>query len=403
MRALIRRLSVLLLIAVALVRPLPTVAAIDVGHEGPTYVGSAPTGEKPESKAWFNDGWWWASLWDTASSRYEIFKLNTATQTWSSTDVALDTRSNSRADTLWSGTKLYVSSHVFSTSPASGFPSYLYRFSYNAATDTYALDAGFKQTINNYRSESLVIDKDSTGQLWATWTFGSRVYINRTTSGDSAWGVPFQLPNASQVASDDISSLIHYDGNKIGVFWGDQRGSTFRFATHDDATVSDTTWQTSVMVFPGTKNADDHMNLKSLATDSTGRVFAIVKTSRTVSSDPIVVLLVRTKTPSVKWTAYTIWRVSDHVTRPIVLLDASHNRIYAFSSTEGGGKVYQKTSSLSAIGFGSGIGAIVMSDVSNNAINNTTSTKQNLSSATGLMVLASNDRTKRYWHLYASL
>jgi hypothetical protein len=44
-----------------------------------------------------------------------------------------------------------------------------------------------------------------------------------------------------------------------------------------------------------------------------------------------------------------------------------------------------------------------MSDVSNNAINNTTSTKQNLSSATGLMVLASNDRTKRYWHLYASL
>ena len=145
------------------------------------------------------------------------------------------------------------------------------------------------------------------------------------------------------------------------------------------------------------------MNLKSLATDSTGRVFAIVKTSRTVSSDPIVVLLVRTKTPSVKWTAYTIWRVSDHVTRPIVLLDASHNRIYAFSSTEGGGKVYQKTSSLSSIGFGSGIGTIVMSDVSNNAINNTTSTKQNLSSATGLMVLASNDRTKRYWHLYASL
>jgi Big-like domain-containing protein len=399
---LIRRLSVLLLVGVALVRPVPAVAATDVGYEGPTYVSTAPTGEKPESKAWFNDGFWWASMWDTASSRYEIFKLNTGTQTWSSTNVSLDTRSNTKADTLWDGTKLYVSSHVFSKSPALGYASYLYRFSYNASTDTYTLDAGFRQTINNYRSESLVIDKDSTGQLWATWTFNSRVYVNRTTSGDTAWGAPFLLPNASQVASDDISSLIAFDGNKIGVFWGDQRGATFRFATHNDTDV-DATWSTVVTVLPGPNSADDHMNLKSLATDDTGRVFAAIKTSKTNSGDPIIQLFVRSKTPTVHWTAYTIWKVSDHLTRPIVLLDTTNNRIHVFASTEGGGKVYEKTSSLSSIGFGSGLGTIVMSDASSNGINDSTSTKQNLSGSTGLMVLASNDLTKRYWHHYDSL
>jgi hypothetical protein len=404
---LIRRLSVLLsvllFVGVAVVRPTPAVAAADVGYEGPTYTSSAPTGEKPESKAWFNAGFWWASMWDTASSRYEIFKLNTGTQTWSSTNVGLDTRATSKADTLWDGAKLYVSSHVFTTSPASGTPSYLYRFTYTGGT--YTLDAGFPATINNYKSESLVIDKDSTGQLWATWTFGSRVYVNRTTTGDNAWGVPFQLPNASQVASDDISSLIAFDGDKIGVFWGDQRGATFRFATHTDTDANDMNWSTVVSVLPGPKSADDHMNLKSLATDSTGRVFAAIKTSKTNSTDPIIQLFVRTKTPSVKWTAYTIWKVSDHLTRPIVLLDTTNNRIHVFASTEGGGKVYEKTSSLSSIGFGSGLGTIVMFDggANQNGINNSTSTKQNLSSATGLMVLASNDLTKRYWHHYDSL
>ncbi len=402
MPVLIRRLSVLLLFGVALVQPLPVAAAPDVGHEGPAYASSAsaPTGEKPESKAWFNDGFWWASMWDTASSRYEIFKLNTANQTWSSTDVVLDTRSGSKADTLWDGSKLYVSSHLFSIPAASGQPSYLYRFSYNASTDTYTRD--FQETINNYKTESLVIDKEPTGQLWATWTFNSRVYVNRTTSGDSTWGTPFLLPNASQVTSDDISSLIHYDGDKIGVFWGDQRGATFRFAVHND-TDPDTTWSTVVAVLPGPKSADDHMNLKSLGTDNTGRVFAAIKTSKTNSGDPIIQLLVRTKTPTVKWTAYTIWKVADKLTRPIVLLDTTNGRIHVFASTEGGGKVYEKTSSLSSIGFGSGLGTTVMFDASQNGINDSTSTKQNLDATTGLVVLASNDLTHRYWHHYDSL
>ncbi len=57
-------------------------------------------------------------------------------------------------------------------------PSRLYRYSYNGSTDTYTRDSGFPVTINNFRTETLVIDKDSSGQLWATWVQGGKVWVN---------------------------------------------------------------------------------------------------------------------------------------------------------------------------------------------------------------------------------
>lgn len=397
------------LLALSTVMPATVSAdAGDVGVEGPSYTGASanPTGEKPESKTWFNDGSWWGSLWDTASLRYEIFKFNPSTNpaSWTSTNIPLDTRSNSRADTLWDGSTLYVASHVFSKSPAAGYPSKLYVFTYAAGVYT---SAGSPTVINNVRSESLVIDKDSTGQLWATWVqgvSGSRtVWVNRTTTG-TTWGTPVQLPvNGVSVADDDISSIVAFrDGTtpSIGVFWSNQKGSSFHFAVHGDA-AADTTWKPSVAVYPGSGNADDHINLKSLVTDGSGRVFAVVKTSKTVSSAPSIVLLARST--SAAWSARTIWTRSNDLTRPIVLIDAQQGRIHAFAAKEGGGAVYTKTSSLSAIGFASGLGTTVMLDASASDINDPTSTKQTVSSATGLLVLASNQTTKRYWHHYDPL
>ena len=390
---------------------LPTTAATgDVGIEGLSYAGagSSPTGEKPESKAWFNDGIWWASLWDTSSGRYEIFRLNG--QTWASTNIPLDPRSNSRADTLWTGSKLYVASHVFSESPASGYPSNLYRFSYNASTDTYTLDAGWPQQINDVRSETLVIDIDSTGQLWATWVQNDasgvrRVHVNRTTSADSTWGTPFVLPGSStltRVSSDDISSLIAFGGDSIGVLWSNQRTAPkqFIFMMHDDS-AADGTWHPTVAIQGGARFGDDHINLKTLLADGAGRVYAAVKTSNTDGTEASLVLLSRGTTGT--WTSQTMWTVADKMTRPLVLLDTTNNRIHAFASRESGGSVYTKSSPMGSLNFASGTGTVVMHDASASDINNVTSTKQNVSAGTGLLVLASNDSTNRYWHYFDPL
>ena len=177
---------------------------ISVGPSGTGYqdgstsgAASAATGEKPESKLWWNDGSWWASMFDAASQTYHIFRLDRSTESWLDTGTLLDSRANTHADTLWDGSHLYVASHVFagsSGSAASGNPARLYRFSYNAATRTYSLDAGFPAKISDYSSETLTIDKDSTGVLWATWAQASKIYVNSTAGNDAVWGTPFVLP-----------------------------------------------------------------------------------------------------------------------------------------------------------------------------------------------------------------
>ncbi len=377
----------------------------DIGYQGPSTVGAqaALTGEKPESKLWWNDGSWWASMWSQPSSAYHIFRLNLGSQSWVDTGVALDNRSSSRADTLWdagSG-KLYVASHVFSTGSSSGNPARLYRYGYNAATETYSLDAGFPVQIGNYKTEALTIAKDSTGQLWATWKQGTTFVVNASVCNpvcnDAVWGTPF-TPNVpgtkTTFDSDDNSAVIAFAG-KVGVLWSNQTNGTDYFAIHGDSD-SDTTWAGETAL-SGPDMADDHMNLK---TDSSGRVYAVVKTSRGGSTDPLVMLLVRNTSGS--WTSTTVGLKRDHHTRAIVELDEVDQIIHVFAtSPESGGSIYEKTSPMGSISFPGGQGTIVVQDA-DGKLNNSTSTKQNVSPATGLVVLASSGQ-RVYFHQYFSL
>jgi hypothetical protein len=384
--------------AVAILLVVPATASADpgdLGFEGPdgTGAGPAPSGSKPQAKLWFNDGIWWASMWDRATADFYIWKLDRGTETWTRTGTRLDDRSSTRADVLWDGTKLYVASHNFSESDGSG-AARLYRFSYNASSDTYALDGGFPVTINSVRSEALVIDKDSTGKLWATWEQGGQVFVNRTTGGDASWGTPFVLPGATGVNGDDISSLIAFGGNKIGVMWSNQNASpdAMLFAVHVDGQ-PDTTWSAAEVAMSGTNLADDHISLK---TDSSGAVYAVTKTSLSGSS-PLIKFLVRTAGGS--WTNYNVATGTENHTRPILVVDEEHSlfRVY-MTHGQSGGPIVEKTSPMGSISWPSGTGTRVIWDASANDMNNPTSTKQNATAASGLIVAAFEDTTKRYWH-----
>src|SRR5438034_1459422 len=199
----------------------------DIGYQDQSFSGtSTPTGTKrAESVLWWNDGSWWGDMWDTVSKRFHIFRLDVSTQHWVDTGVTVDPRSGTHADVLWDGTHLYVASHAFvadGSAAQAGTPANLYRFSYNAATKTYSLDSGFPVQINNEATETLVIDRDSTGKLWATWQQGNKIYVNRTLNGDDhTWGTPFVLPTSdANVTVDDNSAVMASGGSKIGVMWG---------------------------------------------------------------------------------------------------------------------------------------------------------------------------------------
>ncbi len=378
---------------------------------------STPTGEKPESKLWWNDGSWWGSLCAT-DNHYHIFRLNLANNSWADTGTMLDDRPTTKADTLWDAAnqKLYVASHVFTTSaaPTSTQSNWgrLYRYSYSAGI--YSLDPGFPVTVSKGKSEAMVLAKASNGTLWVTYVESNKVMVNHSSGSDTSWGTPYALPvtGASNLTSDDISTNIAFDTTtaspKIGVMWSNQNDKNVYFAVHIDSDQNDQSWASFGVFTSSAQNpaaADDHLNIK-LQSDGKG-IYAVVKTSNTNSTAPLILLLscVANCAAAGGWQNSVIYTKGDNHTRPILLIDTSHNELNVFSANEGGGSIYRKVAPISSnISFVSGHGDLFIKKTASDAkINNPTSTKQNVNSTTGLVVLASDEVSRYYLHNYDPL
>lgn len=370
-------------------------------HYFGSSVAPAPTGEKPESKLWWNDNYWWGSMWNPAANQYQIYRLNLTNQVWETTGVPIDNRASTKADALWDGNKLYIASHVFSErggSTGSANSARLYRYSYNTTTKQYTLDAGFPVLINSSTSETLVIDKDSTGKLWITWTQSGKVMINSSTTDDRHWNTPIRLPVQTTTAkSDDISSIQHFDGNKIGLMWSDQTARKIFFAVHIDGNPMNT-WQPVETALADGSNpvADDHINLK-MGKDDQGNLYAVTKTSLSDNNLPQIYVLKRDRFGN--WIQVVYGYGRDNFTRPILLIDESNNKIHVFvkakvSNVDG---IYTKSSDLDNLSFPAGVGTPFIKYSGYN-INDPTSTKQTINNAMGLVVLAGDHDKYYYFH-----
>src|SRR5688572_8298945 len=139
---------------------LNSLASSQVGYQGPSLnsvgpmVGTPePTAAKPESKLWFNDKTWWASMWSASAQAVRIHRLNALDHTWVDTGVEIDVRPDSHSDTLQDTTKLYIASHEFSHGPGGdpGEPQLFLRYSY--AAGAYTLDPGYPVAIGDSATE----------------------------------------------------------------------------------------------------------------------------------------------------------------------------------------------------------------------------------------------------------
>ncbi|MBT2533489.1 PKD domain-containing protein [Arthrobacter sp. ISL-48] len=389
-------------------------------------VSNPPTSDKPQSKLWWNDGSWWADLWTTGSG-WHIYRLDRGTETWVDTGLLNDSRGSTLADTLWDGSHLYIASHVATITgdgtpkpSLSGQPAKLYRYSY--VNGSYKLDSGFPTMITDNSSESMTIDIDSLGGVWATWTqvggnsttgFTNAVYMNYSANSGAVWGSPFVLPVTNpnpNPAPDDISAVVAFSKDNIGVMWSDHLSDTVWWATHKDGDAATASWKVQPAI-RGKGQADDHLNLKTLQADTTGRVFAAIKTSlNDTSSDPTLpqLLLLTFKPGTGSFTQSTISKIGDCVSRPQIVLDTQNNLVRAFqtappTSVSGcaysgvAGSIYEKTASMDNPVFGSGRGTPIIQSASSSNMNDVTTTKQSVDNSTGLVVMASDNVAKRYW------
>jgi hypothetical protein len=386
-------------------RPAAAQTAVEAGYRDYSFEGTgAPTAEKPQSKLWFNDGSWWGVLWDPVSDDYHIYRFDWQSNSWSDTGTLVDPRHNAKADALWDGTYLYVASAPNSTS-TSDQNAYLRRYSYDASTKKYSLNSGFPVKVASGVIEAIVLDKDTTGKLWVTYTQGSKVYVNNSGGSDTSWSTPFVLPvSGTSVTADDISSVIAFDG-KIGVMWSNQIDDAIYFAIHKDGDPN-TTWQESRTAIQGPNSADDHLNIKSVQADASGKIYAAVKTAMDETgspSAPLVLLLERDRDGN--WNNYVFGRAKEDHTRPMVILDEEHRDIYMFATApiSPGGVIYYKKTSMDNILFEEGLGTPFIQSSTDTRINNPTSTKQNVTGASGILMLAADDSTDYYLHNTISL
>ncbi|HVF77924.1 MAG TPA: hypothetical protein VNA28_06480 [Solirubrobacteraceae bacterium] len=392
-------------------------AAADVGKRDFSYGSgvTAPTGQKPQSKLWWTSGGqWWGVLWSTGSNAWTIHKYDKVSRTWSNTGVVIDNRRHAGPDAMWDGSKLYVVMALKEGTSSTDARILVYRFSLSGSTWS---SLGAPTKVKDGKPETLVIDKDSTGKLWITYAEANgngtkSVYVVHTTTNETTWGAPYVLPvtGTTNVKADDISSVVAYGnsttGRYVGVLYSNQTEGHLSFARHrDGAGDAAADWQRIVLA-SGSRIADGHLNIKGLVDDPTGRVFAVVKTSlndgSAIASDPLIVLHTINGTTS---TAATVWRVSDNVTRAVLMLDSENKNTHVFAAGPccSGGTIYTKSAKYDSPSFSNGLGTPFIQLSTDTTINNPTSSKQTVNSTSGLLVEAGNDATRMYVHNFLPL
>ena len=297
--------AALLVLLVAAPRP--------AAAQGTLMFDTKGVSDKPQSKLWYHDGTWWACL--NNASKLTIYRLANATWT-----PKLDLQNavtplfkGGTSDALWDGTNLFVAVWDYTTSK-------IYKLAYDPVGQTYTLLAGFPVSLSmRPYSETIVLDKDSTGRLWATYEGEQRIYVAYTTTADhKTWSAPLDI-GTSLVNADDISTVVAFGGNSIGVAWSDQQGQRLCFRKHRDSDPP-ATWQPLEVIRSGFGVIDDHLNMKA---DAEGRVYLVVKNF----FDAVYVCR---RDANGTWTVTTGASGLDCGTRPILQIDAASNKLYIF-------------------------------------------------------------------------
>ncbi len=429
--------------------PLDVAGYLDHSYAGDHNINE-PTAVSAESKLWWHDGYWWGVLYSAEDNAFNIHRLDAAAQEWIDTGVLVDERvgvpggtggavRQSRADVLWDAAagELYIATHRAADAGR-----------YNNNTDHHArlmiysyADGAWTQEgdpvlINQNITESVVLDKDSTGRLWITFVSqpqGSSdtndyVYVNASAPNDpTSWGTPFILPvgNERIVDGDDISALLAFEddgGPKIAVMWSNQRDTFDRFylAVREDdfAGDADEGWTlepglTSAIPYDG----DDHINMKRAPN---GDLLAVVKTDSTTNGEPLVGVVRRASNGN--YSFHEVSPVGSQDTRPVMLIDAVNNSVHVYTvSKTDGGNVCQHTAPLGTLAFTVdncpppppsceatppelGLLRVALAPVfmgDNDTIchiNNPTTTKQVITAEMGRVVLASDTDDEVYVH-----
>jgi hypothetical protein len=336
------------------------------------FPGSTTFNNTVIAQMWFADNTWWAAFSDASSGIYFYRRSGS-----SFVKGALIDRNflAGKPDTLWNGRELFILVY------RSGSLAALYKYTYAAATQTYALVPGFPVGLPLAGlATSIALQQDSTGQLWATYTSDRDVHVIWSTSPDHTLWDTTGVILASDVddATPEAATITPFGLDKIGVVWSNQALGEIGFRFHRDGD-AETSWSPKELVdccegIPGV--ADDQLALRAapdgrlflVAKDGilTGRIHAYVRSAAgtwgpktTIHPDPAA-----------------------QPTRPVLALDVEHDHAYVIFHESLSRATYFSRTSMTSPTFA---GPCPFTDQGNNV----TTTKQNVNGTTDLVAAAS--------------
>jgi hypothetical protein len=369
----------------------------------PESSGGTATGQKPENKLFYTGGagepvrWW--GVFGTSGAQAPsdgIWLWELVNHGWVARSELPGADVWMKADILFDGSTAYVALRDNGPAPRQ---SLLYRLPYTG-NGTWGAILG-PTVITTQNPETLSLARDGAGRLWVSYENGQKIRAGFTAPGGTSFTYfDLVVPN---VASDDISTITAFGGDRIGIAWSNQATRRFSFAWRSDSAAPtaasftvETAYGAGVGGCPtanGTACADDHLSIRVVG----GEVYIVVKTSLNdqagTSTDPLNVVLRRSSGGS--WQAFRVNQVFQDATRPILVLSPSQNAMYVFANRAKGVDVWESSfasPSFTPTQFSTWV------RTPTGAANDPTGTRQPTTSASGTVVLTSVNATNTYFH-----
>ena len=380
---------------------VPSAATFEDGVFGSTLTHK-PTAESAQSKLWFNDGNWWATLVDPTSGELRIGRLDWPTQSWQDTGTLVDDRVGVRTDVIWDGTHLTII--AAGPRPTPGQAARLIRFHYDAKAHRYGVDPDFPITVVASGVETPTIARDSKGVLWLAYVTGGAAVVRHTVGDDYHWVAQAATTISGLGANVQAASLLSY-GGRVALAWTVSSDDSLRLATHQDGD-ADTKWTSTSVVVTGARYGTDPLALRAYNATGGWRLFVALGTGQdpTAKSSPLapaVVLMILE--PDGSWTNIQVARKKDNLVHPLLVLDTEDRLVFVVAATSNTGQIVYKRSGLDSVAFEAGSGNPLISSPVDAAVANPTTTKQDVNGQTGLVVLAADETSGRYLHGVVSI
>ncbi len=400
------------LAAAGAVAPIsPTQAGTEVaGSDTSTLTNPNGTGYgKPnQSRVWFNSA---AGRWDalvprndggsSASDHYVVLDVAGAPLF---TGLELEDRDDARPDVVWddAGHTLYVlGSHMWTP--------LFWRVVHNPATDTYSVDPladGVEVPGVTHASENwpATVHVSPNGHVWAAVLRSGALAVQHSVDGGTTWMPAAVVLDATTHVG--VTSWTHFalaGTTYVGLFAaenGDGKSDTdyFYWYLDENADPSDPgQWTDDSAAIPASVDgelSDDHV---CAARDEDENQYFVAKTEGGTPVSPRIQVFKRT--PDGVWSRYEVTTAEElpRQTRPSVVLDDRNDRLYVFSTNEGGGDGVRVRAPLNQLELLSSAPQFVLFHEPGAVFDDAIAPRGHVEGTSGVVVLAHNETARTVW------